>query len=271
MLFHYKVCFSFLYIWYNKGRVIRVSKIRNLLTRKYTKTEATGIIFSIVAVGIVIDLLLLRFSIFFIALSIFLIAIGYQRSKLNKSSYILIALGTGFLLFALFTSVSFSLIFATLIIYNSYHLFKSSTRKSKIDLNIKSDPKGAQTYIQIDPYFKNKLVGEFRHLEESYILDDINIQTGFGDILIDLSNTIIPEGETVILIRGVVGNIYLNIPSDIGMSLQMSLLFGKMNLLADSKNAFNLTKKYQSVDYKNSSRKVKFVATLLIGDIEVKH
>jgi len=49
----------------------------------------------------------------------------------------------------------------------------------------------------------------------------------------------------------------------------MSLLCGKMNLLNDSKTAFNMTQKYQSVDYKNSSRKIKIVISLLIGDIEV--
>jgi lia operon protein LiaF len=68
-----------------------------------------------------------------------------------------------------------------------------------------------------------------------------------------------------------IGNIYLNVPSDIGMSVQMSLLCGKMNLLKDSKTAFNVTQKYQSVDYKNASRKIKIVVSLLVGDIEVKH
>ena len=249
-------------------------KLKDLLRRKYTKTEAISIIFSIVAVGVVIDILLRRFSIFFIVLAIFLIAIGYQQFKRKKGSftaYILIAIGAMFLLHALFTSFSFALIFAALIIYNSYQLFKSSSNKSNLDINIEPNPLGSQPYLQIDPYFKNKLVGEYRNFQQSYAIEDINLQTGFGDISIDLSDTIIPHGETVILIRGLIGNIYLNVPSDIGMSVQMSLLCGKMNLLKDSKTAFNLTQKYQSVDYKNDSRKIKIVVSLLIGDIEVKH
>ena len=249
-----------------------MKKLKDLLTRKYTKTEAIGIIFSIVAVGTVIDLLLGRFSIFFIAFSIFLIAVGYQQFRRKKTftAYILIAIGAIILLYSLFISLAFTLIFAVLIIYNSYQLFRSSSRKSKLNIHTHPDPLESQAYVQISPYFKNKLIGEYRHFQQSYALEDINIQTGFGDVQINLSDTIIPQGETVILIRGVIGNIDLNVPPDVGMSVQTSLLCGKMNLLKNSKTAFNLTQKYQSVDYKNSSRKIKIIISLLVGDIEVK-
>jgi len=251
-----------------------VNKIKNLLNRKYTKTEAISIIFLIIAVGLIIDILQGRFSVFFITLAILLIAIGFRHLKQKANSftaYILITIGIGFLLSALITSLSFRLIFAVLIIYNSYQLFRSSANKSKIAVDISPSTHGSQAFLQIDPYFKNKLIGEHRNFEQGYALEDINIQTGFGDVSIDLSDTVIPPGETVILIRGMIGNIYLSVPSDIGISVQLSLLCGKMNLLKDSKTAFNLTQKYQSVDYKDSSRKIKIVISLLIGDIEVDH
>ena len=250
-----------------------MDKLKYMLTRKYTKTEAIGIIFSIIAIGGIIDILLLRFSIFFIALSAFLFIIGYQQFKRKSSltAYILIAIGMGFLLFTLFTSFSFALIFATLIIYNSYQLFKTSSNNPHLNVSIKPDPLDSQAYVQIEPYFKNKLIGEYRNFKHCYAIEDINIQTGFGDVFINLSDMIIPQGETVILIRGMIGSIYVNVPSDVGISVQMSLLCGKMNLLKDGKTAFNVTQKYQSIDYKNASRKIKIVASLLIGDIEVKH
>ena len=255
-----------------------MNKLKNLLRRKYTKTEAISIILSIIAVGVVIDIRLGRFNIFSIALSIFLIVIGSRKLKRKRNSfiaYLLIILGAGFLLVSLFTSFAFTLIFATLIIYNSYQLFRSSSNKSHLRLTtlpeLEPDPLDSQAYIQTDPYFKNKLIGEFREFQHSYALEDINLQTGFGDISVDLSDTVIPLGETVILIRGIIGNIHLNVPSDIGMSVQMSLLCGKMNLSKDSKTVFNMTQKYQSVDYKNSSRKIKILISLLIGDIEVSH
>ena len=251
-----------------------LDKIKELLMRKYTKSEALGIIFSIVAIGMVIDVLLRRFSMPFIVLSIFSIIFGYRQFKQKRNSmmgFILIALGVGFLLFSLFISITFTLIFATLLIYNCYQLFRSSTVPSKSKLNIIPNPYGSQAYMQTDPYFRNKLVGEYRDFNEGHPLEDINLQIGFGDISIDLSDKIIPSGETVILIRGMIGNIDLNVPSDVAVCLQLSLLCGKMKLLNDSKTAFNITKKYQSADYKEASRKVKIVVSLLVGDIEVSH
>lgn len=252
---------------------MKVNKLNDLLTRKYTKTEAIGIMLSILAVGTVVDILLGRFSLLFIVLALFLIAVGYQqlRQKHSIVAYSLLAMGVGLLLYTLFISVSFALIFAALIIYNSYQLFKSSSNKSKLAIHIKANPLESQAYIQIDPYFKNKLIGEYRNFEQRHAIEDINIQTGFGDVSINLLDTIIPVGETVILIRGMIGNIDLNVPSDIGISVQMSLLYGKMTLMKDRKTAFNMTQKYQSADYKNTSRKIKIVVSLLVGDIEVNH
>ena len=250
-----------------------MNKIRSILRRKYTKTEVISIIFLIGAIGLIIDIILRRLSIFFISLSIFLIAIGFRQLKKKNSitAYILIIIGIGFLLSALISSFSFTLIFAILIIYNSYQLFRSSSNKSQLPVNIKPNHQETASYIQTNPYLKNKLIGEYRDFNQSYALEDINIQTGFGDISIDLSDTIIPQGETVILIRGIIGNIYLNIPSDIGISVQVSLLCGKVNLLKTNKTVFNLTQKYQSVGYKDSYRTIKVIVSLLVGDIEVTH
>ena len=198
---------------------------------------------------------------------------GYRQFKHKTNptlAYILIALGVGFLLFSLFISFAFTLIFATILIYNSYQLFRSSSNPAKMDVRVKAN-QATHAYVQSDPYFRNKLVGEYRTFDEAYPLEDINIQTGFGDINIDLSDKVIPSGETVILIRGMIGSINLNVPSDVAICLQMSLLCGKMKLLKDNKTAFNLTKKYQSVDYKDASRKVKIVVSLIAGDIEVNH
>jgi len=250
-----------------------VSKIKAMLTRKYTAAETIGIILIIVAIGTTIDLFMGRFSIFFIAFATILSVVGFRWLKTKNSfvSYIILACGVGLLLFSIFTSFSFTLIFAVLIVYNAYQLFRSSSNPSKVDVNVEPNPFNTQAYVQIDPYFKNKIVGQFRSIPENYAVEDINIQTGFGDVSIDLLNTIIPAGETVILIRGVIGNIYLDIPSDVGLSVQMSLFAGKMKLLQDSKTVFNQTQKFQTADYKSSARKVKIVTSLLVGDIEVKH
>lgn len=72
---------------------MKVNKLNDLLTRKYTKTEAIGIMLSILSVGTVVDILLGRFSLLFIVIALFLIAVGYQQLRQKHS--IVISIMTG--------------------------------------------------------------------------------------------------------------------------------------------------------------------------------
>ena len=249
-----------------------MKKLKEMLNRRYSVTEAIGIILTIVAVGVVIDLWQGHFSIFFIALSIFLSISGYRRLKRKNSffSYVLITVGAGILLFSIITSFAFTLIFAVLIIYNAFHLFKTPSKKTDLPIKTHDNPHGIKSFVQVDPYYKNKLVGEYRNIQASHTIEDINVQTGFGDVILDLTDTIIPEGETIIIIRGLIGNINIKVPNDTGLLLNISLMCGKITLFYDSETALNTTQKYQSADYKNQSRKIKLMLSLLVGDIEVK-
>ena len=57
------------------------------------------------------------------------------------------------------------------------------------------------------PLFQNKLFGGQKTPDHEYEWNDINIQTGFGDAVIDLSYTVLPKGESVIFIRNVMGKV----------------------------------------------------------------
>jgi len=251
-----------------------MERLKELLRRQYTKTEAIAIMFSVMAIGTIFDLFSGRSSILFLIVSIFLVAIGFRQYRKNNtlSSYILMGIGATFLILSFITSFAFTLLLALVIVYYSYQLFRSSKKKTSIKVNIKEDgftiPK---PFISIEPYFKNVLIGDARRIESTYELEDINIQCGFGDIHIDLTNQFIPEGEVVILIRGGVGHIHLTLPADIGLSMQTSLWLGKVSLLKEEeKTTFNATQKYQTTDYKEATRKFKIIISLLAGDIEVR-
>ena len=73
-------------------------------------------------------------------------------------------------------------------------------------------------------------VGNVRMMDHIYELEDINVQYGACDVEIDLTTAMIPEGETVIVIRGVVGNIRLYVPYDIELSLNHSVIVGRVLL-----------------------------------------
>lgn len=236
--------------------------------RKFTKSEAIGLLVIIFAIGSFLDIMKGRQNIFFIAFLVILMIIGrYQRKQGNTlAGNILLVLG-GLLLGVVFlTSLAFSLVIVSIAIYHGYHLFSGTSHKAKVDE--KFTPR---SYNQTDPLFKNMLAGKLYSSEAVYELDDINIQYGFGDIRLDLTRALIPEGETVILVRGLVGNVQIYVPYDVEVSIQTSMLLGKLNGLENSRNVFNHTQKYQTEDYKMASRRIKILTSLLIGDIEVKN
>ncbi|MBC8845073.1 hypothetical protein IAI16_34355, partial [Escherichia coli] len=48
-----------------------------------------------------------------------------------------------------------------------------------------------------DKFIRNQWFGNQRILDVVYEWDDINIQTGIGDTILDLGNTVLPTGESV--------------------------------------------------------------------------
>ncbi|WP_225744275.1 cell wall-active antibiotics response protein LiaF [Marinilactibacillus sp. Marseille-P9653] len=102
-----------------------------------------------------------------------------------------------------------------------------------------------------------------------YEWDDINFSKAMGDTVIDLGNTILPKKENIVMIRKVLGDTKLLIPEEVGVSLDLSVLLGKVKIGNDHLDLKNETLKWQSATYPESSRKIKIVLNALIGEVEV--
>ena len=57
------------------------------------------------------------------------------------------------------------------------------------------------------PLFQNRHFGQQKTPDHDYEWNDMNIQVGIGDAVIDLSYTVLPKDETVIFIRNVMGKV----------------------------------------------------------------
>ena len=64
-----------------------------------------------------------------------------------------------------------------------------------------------------------------------YEWNDVNIQAGIGDTVIDLSYTVLPKGETVIFIRNVMGKVTIMIPYDVEVSVNHSVFLALQKFL----------------------------------------
>lgn len=133
-----------------------------------------------------------------------------------------------------------------------------------------TNPSGDNLCIR-EAFFKNTMFGEQKSPEHTYEWNDINIQTGVGDTVIDLSYTVLPEGETVIFIRNVIGNIKILIPYDLEVSVNHSVMVGSINILTfHGEKLFNQNIQVQTPNYDTQEQKIKIFTSLIVGDIEVR-
>lgn len=119
--------------------------------------------------------------------------------------------------------------------------------------------------------FKNKLFANQTTPEHVYEWNDINIQVGVGNTIIDLSDTVLPNGEAVISIRSLIGNIQILVPYEVEIQLNHSIIVGSVTIFQEKEHRIvNETVVYKSGEYDQAEQKVKIITAGLTGKLEVK-
>ena len=147
---------------------------------------------------------------------------------------------------------------------------RASAKAMKVEIKEKGIIDEEKQIYRTETYLKNMFVGNVRMMDHIYELEDINVQYGACDVEIDLTTAMIPEGETVIVIRGVVGNIRLYVPYDIELSLNHSVIVGRVLLPGHEETGFNRNVTFRTEQYKEAPRRIKIISSLVVGDTEVR-
>lgn len=121
------------------------------------------------------------------------------------------------------------------------------------------------------PKFRSSIIGDFHLINHRFELDDMNLSTAIGDVKIDLSKAIIPEGETTISISGMIGDIDIYVPYDLDVSVAGSVTLGELRLFGHKQSGIGRQVNLASKDYKQATRKVKISVSLLIGEVDVRY
>ncbi|PAV28641.1 hypothetical protein CIL05_15205 [Virgibacillus profundi] len=135
-----------------------------------------------------------------------------------------------------------------------------------IDQEVIIDP-----VVQVKPLFDHKIFDDQKTEDTAYQWRDVNIHGAFGDRVIDLSNTVLPNDTAVISIRHLVGNIEIYVPYEVEVSIHHSSIFGRAHILGEQNwKLMNQSLFYQTEKYDSALPRVKIITSLLSGDIEVK-
>lgn len=233
------------------------------------------IIFSIIGIGAMFlgPFILLFFGIVLI------------KKRIHLIGYALVAFGILALFNLIFSIHLGEILLAVIFLYIGVRLLKkkdspySQNKKQRGDYTrtIDSDDKdwakaghGQTTKQKSGPTLRKSFIGDLHLMHDSFELEDMNIWHGIGDVKIDLSKAMIPEGETELVISGWVGDIDIYIPYDIDVSVEATVTFGELEILNRRQGGIRRQLSVATKEYPESKRRVKIILSLFLGDIDVR-
>ena len=152
------------------------------------------------------------------------------------------------------------------------HYYKSKKEPERIQPESKASFSEEQLErIQVKPVFTQRLFGNQETSDHAFPWRDINIHGFFGDRIIDLSNTVLPDDTAVISIRHVIGDIEIHVPYEVEVSIHHSSIIGRAVIFGEyHADLVNQMISYKTPNYDTASIRVKIITSLISGDIEVK-
>lgn len=167
-------------------------------------------------------------------------------------------------------AVRFLLLAGIVLFFMNYYRSKNDPERITPQLFPEEESMDQEPLIKVDPLFRLKFFGDQKTSESVYQWRDINIHGGYGNRIIDLSNTVLPD-EAIISIRHFVGNIEIYIPYEVEVSILHSSIIGRANILGNEQvKLLNQSFLYQTENYERNKPRVKIITSILSGNIEVK-
>lgn len=195
-----------------------------------------------------------------------LLGAGLVYYGFKKRSKWMTFLGIFFIIMALLTLWSLRMLLLVGFIYVLFNLWKG-VPAGQIMRPLQEFQKETPNGI-----WKNKWFSIQASPFSSYEWEDVQIQGFFGDIHVDVTDTVLPKGTSFIAIRQGFGRIKIDLPYEIPVRIHYNTLFGEARILDISpKRMINETLHYKEgydADIGDRSELIISLSTW-IGDIEV--
>ncbi|MCK6259332.1 cell wall-active antibiotics response protein LiaF [Fictibacillus sp. KIGAM418] len=238
--------------------------------------KKTDLISWLLLIGVLLLILELSFRggelIFFFALMAGCIYIG--RKKMSRTiGKLLYWVGWFGLAITLLNMIAFKFVLIAVLIYLVVQFYQSKKRPAVMEPVIQKEDSSrlSESLFTKQPMFKNILYGRQQTPDHVYEWSDINIHCGIGDSVIDLSNTVLPDGESVIAIRNLAGNIKILVPYEAAVSVHHSVLAGSTTIFQHHESKiFNQLFHFHTENYHEAQQRIKIVTSMVVGDLEVK-
>jgi len=189
---------------------------------------------------------------FYTVASIIILCLGVYKLRLgeDKTGYVLIAIGV-----LILASGHFMLILAAILISLGYFIIRSRELQQ------------GDNYVQ-----KHQLLGSIRKTHEPWELKNMSVWSVIGEVRLDLSLAVSDarEKETTFVFQGIIGDIDLIVPDDIGVAVHSTIFLGQTQMGTEKEAGFMNKLSWRSSHYETSEHKVNLVISYLIGDLKIR-
>ncbi|QGQ48419.1 cell wall-active antibiotics response protein LiaF [Metabacillus sediminilitoris] len=182
-------------------------------------------------------------------------------------------IGWIWLIITVLNMMTFRYFLCVVLLYIIVQFFQSQKHPKQIKpiiLEAKTET-GSDPFIKREKIFENKFFTSQMTPEHVYEWNDVNIQVGIGNTVIDLSDTVLPKGEAIISIRSLIGNVQVLVPYEVEVHVNHSVMAGTVAIFQDQEQRIvNETIVYETAEYVQAEQKVKLITSVIAGNLEVK-
>ncbi|NDI36731.1 cell wall-active antibiotics response protein LiaF [Chengkuizengella sediminis] len=182
--------------------------------------------------------------------ALILIWFGANRVRIGEKNkgYLLIVIGIIIL-------ISNHVMFVVGLVLIAFGYFYMRSDKQKFD----------EPFMQ-----KQNIVQSIKWKKNQWTLKNMMIRSIVGEIQMDVSNALIEEKETKIILQGIVGDIDIIVPEHIGVTIESTVIIGEIGLNWEKEAGIMNKYIWTSPNYASSDVKIHFVISYLIGDIDIR-
>lgn len=130
--------------------------------------------------------------------------------------------------------------------------------------------KSKRTHRDDDYLRRQNLLESIKWDHEPWVLRSMSVWCVIGEIRMDLSLALVESEETTVIVHGVIGDVDLIVPEELGLSVEATTLFGQIKIGQERESGLLNHVVWQSPNYPESNHKVKLLVTYTVGDIDVK-
>jgi lia operon protein LiaF len=205
---------------------------------------------ALLLIGIGIFLLAEDHLNFFTVLALLFIFVGISkiRSASVRKGYVFIGIGLVILL-----GGNLSLLLAIVLISLGYFYIRSK--------QLHRD----ESYVK-----KQSLIESIRWGREPWVLRSSSIWNVLGELQIDLTYAIPEQKETTIVLQGVIADVDIIVPEDMGVSVTASVLFGQLDIGPNNDAGILNKTVWQSANYDTAEHQLKLIISYIVADIDIK-